>query len=156
MQAKESFSNRLKELRGAIAIKDLAKQTAISPTALYKAEGGQESVSWKTIETAYGDLCKFPDQYEQLLMLWAMTQSERPVSLYRAREALTNVMREEAQLISKENASVIREMELMNQPDQRLFTQFARHFRISEHTRKITQVWMECSDGWLEQMERKR
>lgn len=152
MHAKESFSNRLKELRGAIPIKDLAKQTGLSPTALYKAEGGEDSVSWKTIETAYGDLCIHPAQYEELLMLWAMTQSERPVALYKAREALTSVMEEEAEMISKESAAVLREMELMNQPEQRLFTTFARHFRQSEHTRKITEVWMECSDGWIREM----
>lgn len=152
MHAKESFSNRLKDLRGMIPIKDLAKKAGLSATALYKAEGGEDSVSWKTIEAAYGDLCKHPAQYEELLMLWALTQSDRPVALYAAREALKSVMREEAQVISKESAAVMRELERMSVPDQRLFTAFAKHFRQSEHTRRLAEVWMECSEGWAREM----
>lgn len=154
MHVKELFSNRLKDLRGKISIKDLATQAGLSPTALYKAEGGEDSVMWKTIEAAYGDLCKHPAQYEELLMLWAMTQSERQVSLYKAQEALTSVMEEAAIVMSKENAAVFSQMALMSAPDQRIFTAFAKHFRMSEHTRKIAVTWMECSAAWAKEMTR--
>jgi hypothetical protein len=152
MNAKESFSNRLKQLRGSIPIKDLAANAGLSATALYKAEGGEDTVQWKTIEAAYGDLCKYPAQYEEILMLWAMTQSERPVALYAAREALTSVLRDEGEMISKENAAVLREMEMMTVPDQRLFVTFAGHFRRSEHTRKMAEVWVDSSEEWIREM----
>ncbi len=154
MHAKESFSNRLKELRGSTPIKDLATSAGLSATALYKAEGGECSVAWKTIEAGYGDLCKYPAQYEELLMLWAMTQSDRPVALYAAREALTSVLKEEAETITKESAVVLREMEMMTVPDQRLFTMFSKHFRQSEHTRRMAQVWVESSEEWIREMGR--
>ena len=153
MHAKEPFSSRLKNLRGCITIKDLAGKSGLSPTALYKAESGEDSVSRKTIEAGYGDLCKNPAQYEELLTLWAMTQSERPVALYRARQALSSVMEQEAKTLSSEKSEVITQMEMMDQSAQRIFTQFSKHFRLSEHTRKMATCWMECTETWTNKIK---
>jgi transcriptional regulator with XRE-family HTH domain len=144
MQATEFFSQRLKQLRGPkLSVAELARRTGVAESALYKAEGGELTVSWKTVEKAYGDLCLSAEIYQDLLMAWAMTQSERPVALYAAKEAMTRVMEDQAQTLTTEGLAMQQQMELLAPTDQRTLVEFARHFRRSENTRQMARIWLE-------------
>ncbi|RYD49329.1 MAG: hypothetical protein EOP85_01840 [Verrucomicrobiaceae bacterium] len=153
MSAKEALSNSLKRIRGSIAVKDLAKRVGLGHTSIYKAEDPNlESPLWKTIETAYGDLCSSPDEYINLLMTWAIAQSERPVAAMAARVVMDSVVRDEAHNFTSEHNSILREMELMPPADQRRFANFAKHYRRSENTRRMCDVWMESSEEWMREL----
>lgn len=143
MTAKESFSKRLRELRGDTPIKDLAEKAGVALTALYNAEA-EKPVSWKTIERAYGELCLGKEHFVHLLCLWALTQTGVPIGLYEALEMMTTCVRDEASRISKEDSEMAREMAGMTVPERRSFLEFAKHYREHPATQKMVAAWMEA------------
>ncbi len=152
MTALEQFSERLKTLRGPIPIKDLAKRAGLGLSALYKAEGGHETVAWRTVEEAYGDLCGTDECYASLLALWATTQSRRPVKMEAVRRGVNQVA-EAAEKTMRQELMVVREaMEEMGVPEQRDFANFSKHYAASRFTRDMAKVWMRSAEGMVREM----
>lgn len=144
MPDRTSLTDFLKRLRGDRPVSALAKERQVGVSTIYKAEEGIESVKWPTIELVYGDLCKDEDQYLELLMLWAISQSTREVSVFRAREKATR-LRDEA------NSEIEQEVELLGRsllglsPDERkLLIDYAARFRASKPTRDAAAAWVEA------------
>jgi len=148
----KTFTEKLKSLRGGMEVTKLAKERGISPPTIYKAEGGEQNVKWQTIEEIYGDFCKTDYEFMDLLMLWALGQTDRKLDISKARESMQAMVMNEEQARSKESEALLREIELMPLPEQRELLTFARHFRRSQHTRKMAAVWVESSDGWIRDM----
>lgn len=150
----KAFTEKLKSLRGSLEVTRLAKEKGTSVPTIYKAEGGEQNVKWQTIEDIYGDLCKSDYEFMDLLMLWALGQTDRKLDISQARESMMAMAVKEEQARSKEAEALLKEAEMMSVPEQREFLTFAKHFRRSQHTRRMAAVWVESSDEWIREMER--
>lgn len=155
MTTLERFSQRLKDLRGRTPVKELAARSGVASTALYKAEGGNETVAWKTVEAAYGDLCGSDESYAQLLALWATTQSKRAVRMDMMKRAITKVAEEAAGTTGKEFRAVQAAMEEMDLPEQRDFAAFSKLFAGSRYTRSMAKFWLENEAEMVREMRGK-
>ncbi len=149
----KAFTDKLKSLRGGREVAAVAKERGSSPPTIYKAEGGEQNVKWQTIEEIYGDYCQTDSEFADLLMLWALGQTDRKLHLSMARDAMTAMALHEEQQRSQEEDAMLREMQLMPPASQQALLVFARHFRRSEHTRRIAQVWVESTEGWIKDMQ---
>lgn len=138
----ETFSRRLRELRGKIPIKELAERSGVATSALYNAEG-EKPVSWKTVEKAYGPLCLGQQQLVHLLTLWALTQTTKPIGLYEMAETMKTVVMEESGKTNQEDAEMLKAMATMTLPERRTLIQFARHFSANPATQRMVNAWME-------------
>lgn len=142
MANKQTFSERLKKLRGNIEATELARMRGVAIPTIYKAEGGERNVKWQTIEAIYGEFCKSPYELADLLMMWALTQTESKITPPQARESMCAVMEESDRANSEQGEAMLREMELMPPSEQRELVEFARKFRKSAPTRQMTKAWM--------------
>jgi len=150
MAEKVTFSNRLKQLRNDISVKDLAKNAGVAPATLYNAEADLV-VTWNTIERAYGPLCKTEEGYAELLMLWAMTQSKKRMGLYRAQEAMTAVLNDSAKATDEVSERVLEQVKSMDGRSQDDFAKFAVLYRTSPPTRQMAAAWMESVEKMREE-----
>jgi AcrR family transcriptional regulator len=146
MSHSETFSKRLRELRGEVTIKDLAKRAGVATSALYNAEG-EKPVSWKTVEKAYGPLCAGQQQIVHLLTLWALTQTSKPIGLYDLAQMMNSVVREESSKTDREDEEMLRAMSDMTLPERQTLLRFARHFAGNAATKNMVNAWMEGVEG---------
>ncbi len=151
-----AFTDRLKALRGDKEVTTLANERGTSQPTIYKAEGGGQSVKWSTIEQIYGALCETDEDFAELLMLWALCQTDRKLSISGAREALHEAILRDEHDHTREAEAMLTEMKLMPLSEQQELITFTRHFRRSGHTRRIARVWVESVDSWLEEMKRQQ
>lgn len=142
MTHSETFSKRLRELRGKISIKDLAERSGVATSALYNAES-EKPVSWKTVEKAYGPLCLGQEQVVHLLTLWALTQTSKPIGLYEMAEMMRTVVQEESSKTSQEDAEMLKTMADMTLPERRTLIRFAQHFSCNPATQTMVRAWMD-------------
>lgn len=147
MPLKQSFTDRLKQLRGDMDVTDLARQRGVSPPTIYKAEGGERNVKWQTIEAIYGEFCNTTEELTDLLILWALTQSASGTTLLHAQNSLKAAVEEIQKVTSTQADLMRREMEGMEANDQRELVEFARRFRQSEATREMARAWMKAVKG---------
>lgn len=146
MAAKETFSKRLRELRGTKSARELADDSGVALSAIYNAES-EVPVSWKTVEKAYAPLCPSQECLIHLLTLWALTQTLTPLPLYSTKDMMNSLVREEAEQITTEDAEILKEMTLMTLPDRRNLLSFAKHYRCNPAARKMVAAWMESVSG---------
>jgi methylthioribose-1-phosphate isomerase len=142
MAAKETFSKRLRELRGKTSAKELSESSGVALSAIYNAES-EVPVSWKTVEKAYAPLCPSRESLIHLLTLWALTQTLTPLPLYSTKDMMNALVREEAEQITTEDAEILKEMALMTLPDRRSLLLFAKHYRKNPAARRMVGAWME-------------
>ena len=141
------LSKRLRALRGTMEVNELSQKTGVGRAAIYKAESG-DPVRWSTLEAAYGQLCKRDEDYMDLLMLWAMQQSGRQVSLGAATEAMRKVREEASDSLEKWASRVARATEGMTPPEQQVFLEFATLFRKDAAVRRMIEAYLESSRKW--------
>lgn len=146
MTASESFSKRLRDLRGKLSAKDLAERSGVALSAIYNAES-EKPVSWKTVEKAYGPLCPGREQLVHLLTLWSLTQTSTPIGLYEAAGMMKTVVQEESGKVSREDAEMIEEMQSMTLPERRNLIRFAKHYKANTATQKMVMAWMESMES---------
>lgn len=144
MAVKSSFVERLKKLRGPLDVASLAKLRGVSMPTIYKAESGERNVKWQTIEAIYGDFCQSPSELGNLLMLWALSQTDREISMEQTAESMGEMLSENARVILKESKALLREFEQMSPLEQREMVQFAHKFRKSQPTRDMVRAWMKA------------
>lgn len=143
---------RLKALRGDKEVAPLARERGVSPPTIYKAESGKRGLKWPTLEAIYGDLCHRDQDIMELLMLWALSQTERQLLPPPAREALTAMVAHTTAERDLHGAAVLREMKLMSTAEQAAFARFAAHYRKNESTRRMAEVWVDSAEEWARQI----
>lgn len=142
MSHTDRFATMLRDLRGRKSITEIAKDARLSASTLYNAEAGTP-VSWRSIEQAYGPLCPDEACRVALLISWALTQTEEPMALYLADQAMKSALMEEAEAISRVQMRVVGDMGRMAPDTQVEFAEFAADYARSPHTRAMARSWLQ-------------
>ena len=136
---------RLKKLRerAELSVTQLSIRSGLAESAIYKAEQGSRTVRWRSIATAYECLCETPRERLDLLLAWALDQSDMPLQEDEARAQLDALLQESGRARSAETVAMIDELQRMPLAHQRLLAAFTRVFRESALARRLAGVFVE-------------
>ncbi len=145
MPANDLLATRLRELRAraGLTVAELAGRSGLAESAVYKAERGARKVFWSTLARAYDPLCLTAYERSDLLMTWALAQSDSPPGHYEARQSLDAALLQDAAARTQDSTAILQEIAQMTGDEQRALAAFARVFRQSALARKIAAALVE-------------
>ena len=148
MKAQDTESNpfcrKLKLLRGAIAVEELANQTGVAASSIYKMEANPK-VRWHTVEQAYGHLFQGPEDHCTTLILWALQQTEKKFALYEAAETAKSLLREEREGVNEHAEAIAAILRRLTPVTAKEMLEFCRKYATDAPTRQLVKAWLSAT-----------
>ena len=136
----------LKGLRKSknISPQNLAIESGVNPSLIYKAESQPGNVKINSIRKAYYSLCETEQEWANLLLLWAVVADENQTPLAAIEEVATRIKQRATVEVEPLIQAVVDSAKNVATADLLLLTEGINEFAKNKFARSMVKNWLEA------------